>query len=329
MATTKTYKILIILAVMLALFVVGLGAYTRLTNAGLGCPDWPGCYGEMVVPSAQTAETHSPEQTFNTTKAWTEMVHRYFAGTLVMFIVAIMIYSCLHRREHYPFKLPLFILLLVGFQAALGMWTVTLKLQPTIVMAHLLGGLTTLGLLWLLWLRCHTRPGIAFALASKHLRILGFLTLAALILQLALGGWTSAHYAGVACPSFPHCMGDSWLGNADFDSALQLWLPLGPNYEFGALDNPARQGINVLHRFGALTVSMFLIIWCMWIIARLKELRVAASFTVLLLLIQIHLGITNVLSHLPLHAAVTHNVVGALLLLAVINLNYQLYLHRG
>ena len=328
MTTTKTYSTLIILAVILALFVVGLGAFTRLTHAGLGCPDWPGCYGEIVVPSAQTAEAHSPEQTFDTQKAWTEMVHRYFAGALVMLILAIVIYSGLHRREQYPLKLPIFILIFVGFQAALGMWTVTLKLQPTIVMAHLLGGLTTLSLLWLLWLRARTHSA-TYIPVSKGLRTLGMITLLVLIVQLALGGWTSANYAGVACPSFPHCMGDSWLGNSDFSSALQLWLPLGPNYEFGALDNPARQGINVLHRLGALAVTLFLSIWCIWILVRLRELRFAATFTLLLLLVQLHLGMTNVLMNLPLHAAVTHNVIGALLLLAVVGLNYQLYLRRG
>lgn len=330
MIATKTYKTLIIFALILALFVVGLGAYTRLTNAGLGCPDWPGCYGEMVVPSAQTAETNYPEQTFDTKKAWTEMIHRYFAGALVMLILAIVIYSIQHHRENYPLKLPLFILLLVGFQAMLGMWTVTLKLQPTIVLAHLLGGLTTLGLLWLLWLRCRyaVLPAV-HTTVSKGLGNLGFITLVLIVIQLALGGWTSANYAGVACVAFPQCLEGTWFSNADFNSALQLWLPLGPNYEFGALDNPARQAIHMLHRFGALVVTFILVAWCAWIIWRVKELRISTAFTLLLLLIQVKLGILNVLLHLPLHVAVTHNVIGALLLLAVINLNYQLYLRRG
>jgi len=329
MQTTKTYQYLIILAAILALCVVGLGAYTRLTHAGLGCPDWPGCYGEMVVPSAQTAEAAYPKQAFDNTKAWTEMVHRYFAGTLVIFIMAIVIYSFRHRQEHYPTKLPLFIFLLVIFQALLGMWTVTLKLQPTIVMAHLLGGFATLSLLWLLWLRSRATLPTHFTKANKGIYIFGIITLGVVIAQLALGGWTSANYAGVACATFPQCMGESWFGNADFHSALQLWLPLGPNYEFGALDNPARQGINMLHRLGALAATGFLTVWCLWIVARIRELRFGALFTLFLLLIQLQLGITNVMLHLPLHAAVTHNLVGALLLLAVIALNYQLYLRRN
>lgn len=327
MTTSKTYRTLLTLAVVLALFVVGLGAYTRLTNAGLGCPDWPGCYGELFVPSEQVAQTHSPEQTFNNTKAWTEMIHRYFAGGLVLLIVAIVIYSWQHRKEHYPVILPIFLLFFVGFQAALGMWTVTLKLQPTIVMAHLLGGLTTLSLLWLLWLRSKVSL-IHTYLQNNFLSTLGYFVLALVIVQLALGGWVSANYAGVACPHFPHCMQNDWLGNSDFAAALQLWLPLGPNYEFGALDNPARQAISMLHRFGALTVTLLISIWCLWVIWKIHELRFIAFFTLFLLLVQLQLGITNVMLFLPLHAAVAHNVVGAMLLLSVIALNYQLYLRR-
>ena len=325
--TTKFYQYLILFAVILALFVVGLGAYTRLTNAGLGCPDWPGCYGE-IVPSAEHAQAAYPSESFDHKKAWTEMIHRYFAGTLVAFILAIVIYSWRHRREHYPIKLPLFILVFVGFQAMLGMWTVTWKLQPTVVMAHLLGGFTTLSLLWLLWLRARIKPSLnGETTISRCGQRLGLIALIILILQLALGGWVSANYAGVACPSFPQCYGDNWFSNSHFSEALQLWLPIGPNYEFGALDNPARQAIHMLHRIGALVLATILGLWCITL-CRYRSLRKLALLALLLLFIQINVGITNVVHHLPLHAAVTHNILGALLLLAVIAVNYRIYQYR-
>ena len=327
MVTSKFYQYLILLSVLLALLVVGVGAYTRLTHAGLGCPDWPGCYGE-IVPSAEHVEATYPETNYDNTKAWTEMVHRYLAGSLVILVLTISIYSWQHRQQHYPSKLPLLILFIIGLQALLGMWTVTWKLQPTIVSAHLLGGLTTLSLLWLLWLRARTHRVVGSPRVNPALWKYSLLVLIAVILQLALGGWTSANYAGIACPSFPECYGDSWLGNSNFSEALQLWLPIGPNYEFGGLDNPARQAINMLHRFGALVVTLLIITWSIWL-CQYQAFRKLALLTLALLGIQISLGITNVIHHLPLHAAVTHNVVGALLLLAVVTLNYRVYQLRN
>jgi heme a synthase len=278
----------------------------------------------MVLNTEDHDESLYPEQPLDTKKAWTEMIHRYFAGSLALLIVAIAIYSWrAHKHNsHYPLKLPLILVALVFFQAALGMWTVTWKLQPTVVCAHLLGGLATLSLLWLLWLR--SRPSPVVTGVNGCMKRFGFLVLGVLIIQLALGGWVSANYAGVACPNFPYCMGSSWLGNSDFSQALQLWLPIGPNYEFGALDNPARQAIHMMHRFGALLLTVLLTFWCLWL-CRVRALRVPALFTLVLLFVQIALGITNVVHHLPLHPAVTHNVVGALLLLAVVQLNYRLY----
>jgi cytochrome c oxidase assembly protein subunit 15 len=326
MPTTKIYRSLILIAVLLALLVVGVGAYTRLTNAGLGCPDWPGCYGAMIVPDMTQAAVAYPDLPLNSGKAWTEMLHRYLAGTLMILIIAIAIYSWRQRFIFgYPVKLPFTILALVCVQALLGMWTVTWKLQPTIVMAHLMGGMFTLSLLWLLWLRVRLPLDYVTTIRMHHRW--GFLALIFVIVQIALGGWVSANYAGVACPGFPQCYDGHWLGHANFNEALQLWLPIGPNYEFGALDNPARQAINLLHRFGAVAVLIVLGSWCLWL-ARIPSFRVIAFLTLGLLFIQIALGITNVVHHLPLHAAVTHNVVGALLLLATITLNYRVYIYQ-
>jgi len=330
MPTSQNFRLLVLFAVLLALIVVGVGAFTRLTNAGLGCPDWPGCYGNMIVPNITEAAVAYPDLPLNSGKAWTEMFHRYLAGSLMLIIVAIAAYTWRHRFIYgYPVKLALSILVLVCLQALLGMWTVTWKLQPTVVMAHLMGGMLTVSLLWLLWLRVRNRTPYLENISIPMYHRWGYLALIAVVLQIALGGWTSANYAGVACPGFPHCYDGSWLGQAHFLEALQLWLPIGPNYEFGALDNPARQGINLLHRFGAIGVVLFTGGWCLWL-ARIPYFRPMALTTLGILVLQILLGISNVLLHLPLHVAVTHNIVAALLLLATITLNYHVYVlqHR-
>lgn len=204
-------RLLVKISVFFAFIVIVLGAFTRLTEAGLGCPDWPGCYGFMKVPSQeehiQQAELRFPDAPVEHAKAWNEMVHRYFAGTLGLLILAIAIIAWVKSRRysHYPtpVKLPTLLLGLVIFQAALGMWTVTMNLQPLIVMGHLLGGFSVISLLYLLSLRLSS-----FRLAGgdpelRRYRGLAFFTLLVVIGQIALGGWVAANYAAVACTELP------------------------------------------------------------------------------------------------------------------------------
>lgn len=311
-------------ATLLAVVVVLLGAYTRLTHAGLGCPDWPGCYGFIGVPMSEhkqaLAETRFPEAPVEVAKGWYEMVHRYFAGALGLVILGLAVQALRRRGEaQQPLKLPLFLLGLVTLQAAFGMWTVTLKLWPQVVTAHLLGGFATLSLLFLLTLRLSARfPPLAI---PRRLRALAAGALLLVIGQIALGGWVSSNYAAVACVDLPTCHGEWWPA-MDFANGFHLTQHIGPNYLGGQLDSDARTAIHMTHRLGALAVTLALLLLA-WQLRRSGLARLATLLLVALG-IQIGLGISNVVFHLPLPVAVAHNAGGALLLLVVVLINYRL-----
>lgn len=311
-------------ATLLALCVIVLGAWVRLSDAGLGCPDWPGCYGHLDVPridaEVDAANRIWPERPVDTAKAWKEMVHRYFAGALGLLIAAIAVVAIRRRRERgVAIGLPLALVALVVFQALLGMWTVTLLLKPLIVLAHLLGGLILLALL--AWLTLSHAPRLP---PMPHPRWLYRLTLLALVvlgIQITLGGWTSTNYAALACPDLPTCQGEWWPAT-DFDSAFVPWHGLGIDYEGGILDGPARTAIHLTHRLGAIVAALVigtLAIACMWS-GRSPALRGTGGVLGLLLCLQIGLGLANVVWLLPLSVATAHNGGAALLLLAHITL---------
>lgn len=310
-------------ATVLALVVVLLGAYTRLTHAGLGCPDWPGCYGFIGVPQTDAqlahAERHFPEAPVEAQKGWNEMVHRYFAGTLGLAILGLAVHALVRRgRDGQPLRLPLVLLGVVITQAAFGMWTVTLKLWPQVVTAHLLGGFTTLALLFLLSLRLSgALPALGL---PAGLRRLAAAALALVIGQIALGGWVSSNYAAVACVDLPTCHGQWWPA-MDFANGFHLTQHIGPNYLGGQLDSDARTAIHITHRLGALVVTLTLLALA-WRL-RGEGLGRLAGLLLAVLALQVGLGISNVLFHLPLPVAVAHNGGGALLLLTLVLVNYR------
>lgn len=314
---------LALFATLLALIVVLLGAYTRLTHAGLGCPDWPGCYGFISVPKSEAqlahAELHFPDAPVEAHKGWNEMIHRYFAGTLGLLISVLAGRAWVNRRHPgQPVKLPLFLLAVVIAQAAFGMWTVTLKLWPQVVTGHLLGGFATLSLLFLLTLRL---SGVLPALTvPKRLQYWATAGLLLVIGQIALGGWVSSNYAAVACIDFPTCHGQ-WLPLADFANGFHLTQHIGPNYLGGQLDSDARTAIHLTHRIGALLVTVVLLglAWQLKVVGMTR----LAGLVLIALAAQITLGISNVLFHLPLPVAVAHNAGGAALLLTLVLVNYH------
>ena len=318
----KTLLTLSKIAVALAVVVVVLGAYTRLADAGLGCPDWPGCYGFLTVPDSahelSVAESRFPEAPVEQAKAWWEMVHRYFAGTLGLLVLVIAGVAVVKRAEGVPVKLPVALLALVILQGAFGAWTVTLKLWPQVVTAHLLGGFATLSLLWLLCLRLGT--GATWQVASS-LRTPALIALAVLVLQISLGGWVTSNYAALACPDFPTCHG-AWVPEMDLGQGFNLTQSVGPNYLGGMLESDARVAIQVMHRLGALAA----LIAIGWLGVRLVRSGSVLGWPVLGLLgVQLLLGILNVVLVLPLVNATLHNAFGAVLLLALVTVNYRAY----
>jgi len=327
--TNPLHKLAVI-ATLVAFAVIVLGAYVRLSHAGLGCPDWPGCYGHLTWPAepheVSRAEENFPHRPVEAEKAWKEMIHRYLAGALVLLVVAInaLSWKSAHRGKGLR-ALAAGLLALILFQAALGMWTVTLKLLPLVVMGHLLGGLATFSLLlWLTWRSADPDPRAASGgLAPFRFAIVtGLIVLTA---QLALGGWTSANYAALACPDFPTCQG-AWWPDSNFDEGFVLWREIGVDYEGGVLDMPSRTAIHLAHRIGALVTFLWLGILALRLI-RQREVRQDGLVLGAFLLAQVALGIQNVLLKLPLINAVAHNGMGALLLAMLLWLTYRSALH--
>ena len=324
-----TLKKLVLISILLAIVVVSLGAYTRLTHAGLGCPDWPGCYGLIDVPETKAqiekAEAAFPERPVEPEKAWNEMIHRYFAGALGLFILAISILAFRARQFGAPVMLPLLILAIVIFQAALGMWTVTMKLMPVVVMAHLLGGFTTLCLLFLLYLRLtpYRVPG-GDSSVRKYARF-GIIGIVLLTAQIALGGWTSSNYAALVCTELPICQGN-WSKELTFENSFDLIPPERETYEFGHLQHDERVTIHVMHRIGAIVISVYLL-WLslkVFLNANTQFFRNSALTLIAALALQVGLGVSNIVYSLPLSVAVSHNVVAACLMLVLILLTYSL-----
>ena len=328
----KTSFRLALFGVILALGVIVLGAFTRLVDAGLGCPDWPGCYGHVLWP-VDAAEIAAANQAFpsapvETDKTWPEMVHRYFATGLGVISIGLVALAWRKRAPGQPLKLPLFLLGFVILQGMFGMWTVTLKLWPQVVTAHLLGGFATLSLLWLLTLRLENRPWqlagseINYVQKLKPYAVAGLLVL---IIQIALGGWTTSNYAAVACPDLPTCQAQ-WLPAMDFASGFDMFQSIGPNYLGGAMTNEARVAIHMSHRIGAIITLLF-VGWLSlrMLAAPLVNLSRLGKVIGLILVLQFCLGLGNIFFKFPLLATVSHNAVGALLLLSLVTLNYRVY----
>lgn len=346
------------LALILCFCVVVFGAYVRLSDAGLGCPDWPGCYGHIGIPDAEheiaAAEQAYPERPVEAPKAWKEMIHRYLASTLGLLIVGLALAS--RRLEGAPRRLPWFLVGLVIFQGILGMWTVTWQLKPLVVTAHLLGGMSTFALLlWLWWsardvpaatgedappareraLRSERAlaislqreafdPAPALPALPRGLRAWAALGLVLLAVQIFLGGWTSTNYAALACPDLPTCHGRFWP-ETDMKEAFTLWRGLGINYEYGVLDARARVTIHHVHRVGAVVISVVLLALALWLRARHHAPLWRRFGGVLLaaLGLQILLGLSIVKLQLPLLLAAGHNAGAALLLAVMVSLNHR------
>ena len=366
--TLRSRKIIPYLAVLAAVFAFGLvmfGAFVRLSNAGLSCPDWPTCYGKATWPhheqAVAAANAAFPDRPYEASKAWREQVHRMLAGTLGVLVLLLALLSArrdrtvmlaiivsavfaaagvalyLHGerdwssglallaillptagafwlRERAAQKMSVLALAVIIFQAMLGMWTVTLLLKPIVVMGHLLGGITTFGLLAYAALRCHgfgSRDD-RFAVLRRWV-VLGIVLLAC---QIALGGWTSANYAALACGTdFPTCLGQ-WAPPTDFHQGFVLWREVGVNYEGGVLDMAARSAIQIAHRIGALVVFCYLM-WLAWRLAR-SGFRAGGIAVAVALIVQVLLGISNVHFGLPLPVATLHNGGAALLLFTLL-----------
>jgi cytochrome c oxidase assembly protein subunit 15 len=313
-----------LLGAILAFGVVVLGAWVRLSAAGLGCPDWPGCYGHLTADQAaqhvEAINQSFPDRPFEYHKAIKEMVHRYFASGLGLLILVLAGLALRNRKAPgQPVVLPLVLVGLVILQGLLGMWTVTLLLKPLIVVLHLLGGLATLSLLSWLAIDPDRRTRSKDEAGLRNLAVIG---LAVLGLQITLGGWTSSNYAALACPDFPTCQ-NAVVPQMDVKDAFILWRGLGIDYEGGVLDHPARVAIHFFHRVGAVVAALVLGFLSLqaWRKGRSPSVKLAGALVGAVLVLQLILGPLMVMRGLPLALATAHNAVAAALLISLIRLN--------
>jgi cytochrome c oxidase assembly protein subunit 15 len=329
---------LALLGVLLCLVVIVLGAWVRLTDAGLGCPDWPGCYGHVTPAGAERnegkIESYSPGWEYDSGKAWREMIHRYAATSLGFIIVLITAIALAYRRERSAnIPLAISLLVVVVLQGALGAFTVWWLVKPLVVVLHLIGGLTTLSLLMWMWLdmRRRTRvveptPRATQIAALDGARRMAVVATVVVAFQIMLGGWTSSNYAAVACPDLPKCQQQWWPEGMDFSEAFVLWRGLDINYTGGVLEHPARVAIHFTHRLGAV-VATLAVLFAAWLaIRRAPTVLVsrAGYWAIGALGIQLLIALMMILKAFPLSLAAGHNAGAALLLMSMILLNRRL-----
>ena len=320
-APARRLQALTLLTLFLTFDLVLFGAFTRLTDSGLGCPDWPGCYGSFSPAGAQLqidqAQAALPTGPVTHGKAWIEMIHRYLAtgvGVLIL-TLALATWALRKRAVVIGLALPLVTLAWVCLQGAFGALTVTMKLFPAIVTLHLLGGLGLLALLTVQAGAYARAAGAAPVVVDRTTRMLLLLAFAMVTLQTALGGWVSTNYAVLACNTFPSCQG-GWWPEMDFRQGFELWRELGRTGAGESINFAALTAIHYTHRLGAYVVVTLLAVLA-WRLRRTDALRTDARWLVGLAMWQVATGVTNVVMDWPLAAAVSHTGGAAALVVAL------------
>ena len=313
-----TTKVFSAIGVAFCFIVIGLGAWTRLADAGLGCPDWPGCYGFVTFPTTADeiaiAENLFPDSPVEIDKIIPEVVHRYFAASLGLLAIALLFIA--FKENKLKLESTILLIIIIG-QGIFGYLTVSLKLHPLIVTSHLFGAIITTSLFLIIFMRSLKLTKTFDVLArNKTLIIIGF---ALIIFQIFLGAWTSTNYAARACLDLPYCQGQL-VPETNFKEGFNLFQSIGPNYLYGQMSNEARVAIHLTHRIGAIVVFFY----SLFLAAKLwsSETKQIVTSFLAILFVQVFLGINNVLSSLPLWNAVAHNIVGVLLVLSFVVMTF-------
>ncbi|CAJ0692566.1 COX15/CtaA family protein [Ralstonia mannitolilytica] len=324
------YRKLVWITAFLTLDLIMFGSFTRLTDSGLGCPDWPGCYGTSSPFHARddihAAQLAMPSGPVTWMKAWIEMTHRYFAMAVGVLIITLVVVAWVKRRElkQSPWYATA-VLALVCVQGAFGAWTVTLKLQPAIVVTHLLLGMSLLAAL--IWLGCKNDAPRQVEERAASLRAAAVVGLVLLIVQIALGGWVSTNYAVLACTDFPLCNGQ-WVPPMDFAHGFTFWRQLGRTAGGEFISHDALVAIHWTHRVFAVVVLSYLA-WFGLRAQRIDGMGRVATVLLIVLAVQLGTGLSNIVLGWPLLAAVAHNGGAAMLLLLMVRLHYLIGLARA
>lgn len=323
------YRKLVWVTVFLTFDVIMFGAFTRLTDSGLGCPDWPGCYGHanplQAMEHIRAAEALMPDGPVTVMKAWVEMIHRYLAMGIGVLIIAIVVIAWRfwlqsgRSNQRFSPRYPMLLFIFVCIQGAFGAWTVTMKLQPIIVTIHLLLGMTLLGMLT--WVGVRQKDHVPVAAQASALRLPALIGLVLLTLQIAFGGWVSTNYAALACTDFPLCHG-AVIPQMDFDNGFTLWRSLGKTADGEYLPFAALTAIHWTHRMFAFVLAAYLA-WLGYQAYKIEGMRPVARALLGALALQITIGIATVSLKWPLALAVAHNGCAALLVLVLVMLNYK------
>ena len=302
---------------LFTLIVISLGAWVRLTDAGLGCPDWPGCYGLLTTPDTvdelAKAREYYPNADIDVGKAWREMLHRYMAGLLGLYVFFVTYISIKYSKRSYT--LPVLISILIIIQAIMGMLTVTMLVKPTIVTTHLFFGMLTATLLFINSLKYSDISMSSEKIPAIALIIIT-ITWVFLIIQILLGGWTSTNYASLACTDFPKCLDQWYPKEMIFNEAFNVINLPDVNYEGGILAYGAKVAIHYSHRITALILT-FVFISALYVVFKLNKhslLKKLMSISIIFFILQVILGISNVVYSLPLNIAVWHTMNAAILM---------------
>ena len=311
-------KVFAAIGVAFCFVVIGLGAWTRLADAGLGCPDWPGCYGFVTFPTTPDeiaiAERLYPDSPVEIDKIIPEVVHRYFAASLGLLAIALLFIA--FKEKKMKTESAVLLLIIIG-QGIFGYLTVSLKLHPLIVTSHLFGAIITTSLFLIIFMKSlKISNSYAILVRNKPYIIVGFILILG---QIFLGAWTSTNYAARACLDLPYCQGQL-VPDANFKEGFNLFQTIGPNYLYGQMSYEARVAIHLTHRIGAIIVFFY----SLFLAAKLwsRNTRPVVCSFLAILFFQVFLGVNNVLSSLPLWNAVAHNIVGVMLVLTFVVMTF-------
>ena len=313
-----TTKVFSAIGVAFCFVVIGLGAWTRLADAGLGCPDWPGCYGFVTFPTTPDeiaiAENLYPDSPVEIDKIIPEVVHRWFAASLGLLAIALLFIA--FRENKLKVESATLLLVIIG-QGIFGYLTVSLKLHPLIVTSHLFGAMIATSLFLVIFMKSlKITKTYDLLVRNKTLIIIGFVLI---IFQIFLGAWTSTNYAARACLDLPYCQGQL-VPDVNFKEGFNLFQSIGPNYLYGQMSYEARVAIHLTHRIGAIVVFFYSLFMAFRLWS--KETKPIIIGFLVVLFTQVFLGVNNVLSSLPLWNAVAHNIVGVMLFLSFVIMTF-------